>query len=108
MTRGEVALVALPGDYGKLRPALIVQSDLLNPTHSSVVVCPLTGHVAEAPDLRVTVEPGAINGLRARSQIMVDKVTTVRRERLRQVVGRLDGETVAAVDRALMLVLGLV
>jgi mRNA interferase MazF len=42
LKRGDVVVVALPGDYGKPRPALIIQSDLFNETHASVTVIPVT------------------------------------------------------------------
>ena len=44
MKRGDVVLVVVPGDYGKPRPAVVIQTDLVNDTHSSVVVCPVLGN----------------------------------------------------------------
>jgi mRNA interferase MazF len=70
--------VAVSGDYGKPRPALIVQADVYA-EHPSVTVLPLTSELIDAPLLRVTVEPGESSGLRLRSQAMVDKVTTIPR-----------------------------
>ena len=100
-------LVALPGDYGKPRPALVVQSDALTAEDGgSVVVCPLTTHLTGAASLRVAVEPTEGNGLRARSEIMVEKLAGVARARLREVIGQLDRATMTAVDRTLLLVLG--
>ncbi|MGH6904039.1 MAG: type II toxin-antitoxin system PemK/MazF family toxin [Geminicoccaceae bacterium] len=44
-------LTALPGDYGKPRPAVVVQSDWLNQSDcSSIVVCPMTSFEAIVPD----------------------------------------------------------
>ncbi len=40
MKRGDIVLVTAPGDYGKRRPAVVIQSDLFNDTHASIVVCP--------------------------------------------------------------------
>jgi mRNA interferase MazF len=105
--RGDVVLVALPGDYGKPRPAVIVQTDLLNDSGpASYLVCPLTTTLTGAGAVRVPVEPSAANGLRTRSEVMVDKTSAAPAARLRSVVGRLDGGTMRAVDRALLLVLG--
>jgi mRNA interferase MazF len=104
--RGELVTVALPGDYGKPRPAVVVQSDLFNETHASVTVAPVTSTLVNAPLFRLAVEPSARNGLRALSQVMVDKVTTVRRERIGTRIGDLEPETLARVNRALALWVG--
>ena len=87
MGRGDVVIVAAPGDYGKPRPAIIVQSSAIPEGHSSVVICPMTSEIADA-DFRVTIEPAPETGLHVRSQIMADKPVTVRRERIGQRIGR--------------------
>jgi mRNA interferase MazF len=104
--RGDLVVVAMPGDYGKPRPTLIVQSDLFNETHPSVTVAPVTSTIVNAPLFRLTIEPSPQNGLRSVSQIMMDKVTTVRRDRIGQVIGHLDDETMLRVTRAVVLWLG--
>jgi mRNA interferase MazF len=85
MRRGDLVTVAAAGDYGKPRPAVIVQTDAFPETHASVVVCQMTSELSNAPDFRVTVDPSETNGLRARSQVMVDKPVTIRRERVGQI-----------------------
>jgi mRNA interferase MazF len=105
--RGELVTVALPGDYGKPRPAVVVQADLFNETHASVTVAPLTSTLVNAPLFRLAVEPSPENGLRALSQVMVDKVMTVRRERIGASIGELEPEMLKRVNRALALWLGL-
>jgi len=105
--RGELVTVALPGDYGKPRPAVVVQADLFNETHASVTVAPVTSTLVSAPLFRLAVEPSAQNGLRALSQVMVDKLTTVRRERIGATIGELEPETLTRVNRALALWLGI-
>jgi mRNA interferase MazF len=107
MKRGDVVTVAAPGDYGKPRPAVIVQTDAFPETHASVVVCQLTSELSDAPDFRVAVEPDAANGLRARSQIMADKPVTVRRARIGQTIGRLDSADLRRLNTALAFVMGL-
>jgi mRNA interferase MazF len=57
LKRGDIVVVALPGDYGRPRPALIVQADLFNETHASVTVVPVTSTLVDAPLFRLTVEP---------------------------------------------------
>ena len=107
MNRGDLVVVAIQGDYGKPRPALVVQSDLFNDTHASITVVPVTSTIVNTPLFRVTVEPSRRNGLRSVSQIMVDKVTTVRRQRLGQTIGRLEEDVMLRVSRALALWFGI-
>ncbi len=97
----------MQGDYGKPRPALVVQSDLFNDTHASITVAPVTSTIVDTPLFRVTVEPSRRNGLRLVSQIMIDKVTTVRRQRLGQTIGRLEEDVMLRVSRALALWFGI-
>jgi mRNA interferase MazF len=106
MKRGDLVTVAVSGDYGKPRPALVVQADAFD-AHPSVVVLPLTSEMREAPLFRVTVEQGAQSGLRADSQIMVDKATAVPRVKLGTRMGQVDEATMKAVDEALRGFLGL-
>lgn len=108
MKRGDVVLAAAKGDYGKVRPNVVVQSDLLNPTHASVLLCLLElSHLTGGNTFRVPIAPTPENGLDRLSEAMVDKIAAVKVDRVRQVVGRVDSETLAAIDRALLLVLGL-
>jgi len=107
MRRGDVVTVATTGDYGKPRPAVIVQTDALPASHASVVVCQMTSDLADAPDFRVTIEPGVANGLRVRSQVMADKPVTIRRERIGRRIGRLGGEDLVRLNVALAFVVGL-
>ena len=99
--------VAAAGDYGKPRPAVIVQTDALPMEHASVVVCQMTSDGDDAPDFRVMVEPTALNGLRTRSHVMADKPVTIRRSRVGRKIGRLDGSDIARLNVALAFVMGL-
>jgi mRNA interferase MazF len=107
MRRGDVISVALAGDYGKPRPAVIVQSDAFGDNHPSIIVCQMTSRLIDAADFRVTIEPNAENGLRTRSQIMADKPVTVRRPRIGQQIGRLASDDMARLSVALAFVIGL-
>jgi len=107
MRRGDVVTVAAAGDYGKPRPAVIVQTDALPVEHASVVVCQMTSELSDAPDFRVAIEPTKRNGLRARSQVMADKPVTIRRERIGRQVGRLDEQDIGRLNVALAFVMGL-
>jgi mRNA interferase MazF len=105
--RGDIVLAVASGDYGKPRPAVVVQSDLFNPTHASLLVCLITTELLEAPLFRLSVTPSPTNGLVAASQIMVDKMLALPRHRLRDRIGALDDETLLGLNRALALMLGL-
>jgi mRNA interferase MazF len=107
MKRGDVVTVAASGDYGKPRPAVIVQTDALPTGHAPVVVCQMTSDCSDAPDFRVTIEPTEDNGLRVRSQVMADKPVTIRRERIGTRIGHLDDKDVARLNIALAFVMGL-
>lgn len=108
MRRGAFVVVATPGDYGKPRPALILQSDLFAEL-PSVVICPLTTTLRSDADLfRLDVEPSARNGVRQASQIAVDKLTVVPSSKIGEVIGEADDELLMRVNRALALFLGIV
>src|SRR5215467_664300 len=101
MKRGDVVTVAAAGDYGKPRPAVIVQTDALPQTHASVVICQMTSEILDAPDFRITIDPTNRNGLQVRSQVMADKPVTVRRGRIRRLIGRLDQGDIRRLNIAL-------
>ena len=105
VTRGDLVTVAISGDFGKPRPALVIQSDQFEAT-ATVTVLLVSSTLVDAPLIRLTVEPSAGNGLRARSQIMVDKAMTVRRDRMGARLGQIEGDTMVAVNRAVALFLG--
>src|SRR5438105_4175484 len=107
MRRGDVIAVAVPGDYGKRRPAVIVQTDAFPDDHPSIVVCQMTSILIDAADFRVIIEPAPENGLQTRSQIMADRPVTVRRTRIGQEIGRLASGDMARLNAALAFVMGL-
>jgi len=104
--RGDLVTVSLQGDDGKPRPAVIVQSNLLAAL-DSVVICPVTSELRTAA-FRVTVEPTSANGLRVLSQVMTDKLATLPRSKISEPFGHLEDERMKAVDRALLLVVGVI
>ena len=108
MQRGQFVTVATAGDYGKPRPALVVQSDLFAELPSAVI-CPLTTTIHTDADLfRLDVEPSGQNGLRERSQIAIDKITVVPVAKVGATIGTADDALLLRVNRALALFLGIV
>jgi len=106
--RGAIVVVAAKGAYtGKPRPALVVQSDLFNPTHQSVTICPITSDCVDAPLFRIPLPPGERTGLRVVSQIMVDKIVSVPRSAITAEIGRCDAAELEAAEDALRRWLGM-
>ncbi|HNE61189.1 MAG TPA: type II toxin-antitoxin system PemK/MazF family toxin [Ottowia sp.] len=106
MTRGDLVTVAVQGDFGKPRPALVIQADAFS-THGSITLLPVSSQIVAAPLLRITVQPSAENGLQKPSQVMVDKTLTVRRDKIGPAFGRIDANTLVEVERCLALFLGI-
>jgi mRNA interferase MazF len=106
MKRGELLPIAMAGDFGKSRQALVVQSDQFEHT-GMVTVLLLSRTLVDAPLIRLTVQPTAANGLRIPSQVMVDKAMSVKRDKLGPAFGRLDDATMLSVARSLAVFLGI-
>ena len=105
--RGDVAIVALPGDYGKPRPAIVVQNNNLARDFDSVIVCPLTSDDTRHEVARIFVAPTPANGLASPSNIMIDKIATVPGAKISRVVGHLDDATISRLNFSLSAILGL-
>ena len=107
MKRGDIWTVAGGKDYaGKPRPAVIVQEDSFDAT-DSITICAFTTDETEAPLFRLRVDPNQRNGLRVASRLMVDKLTTVPRAKVRARLGRLDDEDILRLNQAVLVFLGL-
>jgi mRNA interferase MazF len=107
LKRGDIVTIAAPGDYGKPRPALIVQADVFNDVHGSVTVVPLSSTIIDAPLFRITLDPTRQNGLNRVSQIMVDKILTLPRDEIGKRIGHLGNTLMIRVGRALLVWLGM-
>lgn len=105
--RGDVIICAISGDYGKPRPAIVIQSDLFNSVHASVTLCPITSHLREAPLLRLQLLPEKSNGLTSISQIMVDKIITVKLEKITSRIGKISSAEMLKLEEAIKLWLNL-
>ena len=106
MRRSDLVTVAMPGDFGKPRPALIIQADAFAET-GTVTVLLISSTLIDAPLIRPTLLPTSENGLQKQSQVMIDKAMTVRRDKLGPPFGRLDDESMLSVTRLLAVFLGL-
>ena len=106
MKRGDFVTIALQGDFGKPRPALVIQATTFL-AHDSVTVLLLSSAIINAPLLRVDIEPTAENGLQLASQIMIDKTMTIKTNKLGASFGRIDADTLVQVERCLAVFLGI-
>ena len=106
MKRGDFVTIAMQGDLGKPRPALIIQSDQFDAL-ATITLLLVSSDFVEAPLFRITVKPDNKNGLRKASQIMVDKAMTVRQDKLGAPFGVASDDLMVAVNRALAVFLGI-
>lgn len=104
--RGDLVTVPMHRDFGKPRPALVIQANQFS-DHSSVTVLPITSTLVAAPLLRITIHPSAESGLQKPSQVMVDKAMTVRRDKLGTAFGRINADALLEVERCLAVFLGI-
>lgn len=110
MRRGDIVTIAQRGVYeGKPRPAVVIQADAFLEEHPSVLVCHVTagGEDEAAAFFRIAVAPSALNGLNAPSIVLVDRISTIRRANIGDIIGHLEEATLARVDAALALFRGL-
>ncbi len=107
MKRGDFVTIAMQDDFGKPRPALVVQSDSFNSAHASVTVLPVSSDLVNAPLFRISVEPNDDNGLSKRSQVMLDKAMTIRLDKIGSAIGKADDALMLAVNRSLAVFLGI-
>ncbi len=104
--RGDFVTIAMQGDFGKSRPALVIQADQFS-EHASVTVLPITSTLVAAPLLRVSVQPSIENNLQKLSQVMVDKAMTVKRDKVGPAFGRINANTLVEIERCLAVFLGI-
>ena len=106
MNRGDFVTIAVHGDFGKPRPALVIQSDPFN-KHATVTVLLVSSTLVDAPLIRVTVQPSPDNGLQKPSQVMVDKAMTVKRDKIGDSFGSASDAVMLEIGRCLAVFLGI-
>jgi len=106
MKRGDIITISAPGDYGKPRPAVVIQSDRFLRT-KSVLVCPMTTTEVASPLFRLLVAPLPETGLREMSYAMTEKLTPIQREKCGPVMGRLSDQALLDLDEMLAVITGL-
>lgn len=108
LKRGDVVTIAGGGgDYGsKPRPAIVIQANTFDAL-DSVVVLPLTGHLEDAAIFRIIIEPSRQNGITRLSQVMIDKIMPVRKDRINDVIGEIDRKLMKKMEVAIAVFLGI-
>ena len=105
MKRGDFVPIAMQGDFGKPRPALVIQADQFDAL-ATLTVLPVTSTQVAAPLFRIDVQPSKENGLHKPSQVMIDKAMTVRSDKVGEAFGRIDADALLEVERRLAVFLG--
>lgn len=94
-------------ETGKIRPVIVVQTDLLNKEHPSTVVCPITTNVKpDSEILRVHLKKSKF-GLKEDCDIMIDQVRAIDNKRLVRKIGEVDRDTADKIRENLKIVLDL-
>jgi mRNA interferase MazF len=102
LNRGDVVYFGERGEYtGKLRPGVIVQRGTTLDDAPSVTLCGITSTAMPTNVARVPVMPSPENGLDVPSFVMIDKIASIGRSRVRRVFGQLAQDELAAIDNAL-------
>lgn len=107
LRRGDIVVCAFSGDYGKPRPAVVVQSNLFNDRHETIMLCPISSELTGLVLFRVPLPKSEGTGLRKDSEVMIDKMTASKRRRIGQRIGRLSSSQMLLVDKALQIWLDL-
>ncbi len=107
MNRDDLVMVSAPGGYGRPWSAVVLQSDIFNETHASVLVCVVISDSQDAPLFRIDIQPTKGTGIKMVSQIMVDKIGALRGDRFAQYIGRVNDETLIPLNHSLALFISL-
>jgi mRNA interferase MazF len=106
LKRGDLLTVAMRGDYGKPRPAVVAQTDELSGI-DSVLICYLTSELHDLPSFRIDISADEHTKLEFSSQIMADKIFAIPREKCGPVFGRAPQSVMDELSVAIGFVFGL-
>jgi mRNA interferase MazF len=107
LIRGDIIVVSAPGDYGKPRPPLVLQSNAFKMTDSVVVALITSDQHPDAALFRKSVVPSDGNGLRQPSDVMLDKLVSLPRKKVSTAIGHLTSTEMAEITASLALFLGM-
>lgn len=94
-------------ETGKIRPVLVIQTDLMNTDHPSTIILPLTSQVRpQAEILRIHLKKGE-SGLKKDSDVMIDQMRSIDNRRFKSELGRLSGERLQEIEEKLRVIIDL-
>ncbi|MFM9973127.1 MAG: type II toxin-antitoxin system PemK/MazF family toxin [Beijerinckiaceae bacterium] len=105
MRRRSIWTVSTGGVVGKPRPALIIRDDRFAET-DTVTICLITTAMVKADQVRIRIEPTAMNGLRSTSFAMTDKLTTIAKSKIGRPIGEISAADMIRIEQAVLLYLG--
>jgi len=92
---------------GKIRPVVVIQTDLLNKHHSSSVICPITTNVQkESEILRIHLKKGCC-GLNEGCDIMIDQIRAIDNKRLKNKIGVVPADIILIIKENLKIIFDL-
>lgn len=108
MHRGEIWTAAGREKFSN-KPArvLIVQREISIPVHQSIIVCRITSNIAVLPFMRLRLQPSGSNGLLVESDVMADKILTLRKSDLAKKLGNISQDELERLDELLLFWIGL-
>lgn len=108
LERGDIIVSSIGGISGKPRPFVIIQTNLLTNNLFTVIVAPLTSEVKlESEDFRPIIRPNTANNLQQVSQIMLDRITTIHKKDIRQIMGAISKKELTILNSCVSFVLAL-
>ena len=90
---------------GKTRPIVIIQTDLLNDTHLSTIICPVTTNVK--PDIKLLRVHLRKDQLQKLSDVLIDQIRAIDNKRLIKKLAKLDKQQIAKLKANIRIVLDL-
>ncbi|MEQ8241599.1 MAG: type II toxin-antitoxin system PemK/MazF family toxin [Cyclobacteriaceae bacterium] len=94
-------------EIGKVRPVLIVQTDLFEGLLDSTLICPMTTQLSHSELTKIKIEPSKISGLKIFSWVVMDQVRAVDNKRLIEKIGSLPDTHYERVNRSLKIMMDL-
>jgi mRNA interferase MazF len=107
MKRGDVVVLNLGANVGKPRPALVLQNDILNETLQTTIVIPFSSDIQSVDTFRYVISATSSNGLQVTSQIMIDKISQIKQDKIQKVIGHITKKQMDEIEARLLAVLGI-
>ena len=115
VSRGDVILAFVPnvgGSAGKVRPALIVQSDHNNTRLNETIIAAITSNISRGHEptqllIKLATPDGAASGLLHDSTVRCERLQSIQQSEVRRVIGKLSAVLMRQIDDCLKAALGI-